>query len=189
MSGGVQLWDVSRGSLVRAFSDDEPVTFVNYSADGRYLATSSNAGPVKLWDAATGKLSRVIPGRSRGAFSPDGETIACISASSADRRVGRLELYRVGDASFVRSFRTAQGRSASWLLGVIFSPDGQLLAATDWNGTVTLWDVATGRRKRTSIGHQAGVLAVAFSPDGATLATGSEDKTLRLWKLSEALID
>jgi COMPASS component SWD3 len=63
------------------------------------------------------------------------------------------------------------------------SRDGHLLAAADWNGTVTLWDVASGQRRLTSVDHKAGVLSVAFAPDSTMFATGSEDKTLRLHKV------
>ena len=89
VSGGVQFWDVERASLVRSISDDKPVTFVRYSVDGKYLATSSNDGPVKLWDVATGELIRIFPGLSGADFSPDGETIACQSAvRPADKSSG-----------------------------------------------------------------------------------------------------
>ena len=187
-SGGVQFWDVERACLVRSISDDKPVTFVRYSVDGKYLATSSNEGPEKSWDVATGKLTRIFPGRHRADFSPDGETIACQSAaSSADKTIGKVDLYKLRDGSLVKSFASEKGASASWLLCVTFSPDGHLLAASDWNGTVTLWDVATGECKQTITDHQAGVLAVVFAPDGAALATGSEDNTLRLRKLPAEL--
>lgn len=183
-SGGVQFWDVERARLVREIADEKPVTFVRYSIDGRFLATSSNEGPVKLWDASTGELTRIFPGRLRADFSPDGTAIACPSAARpADKNVGRVDLYDLRDGSLVKSFSSEKGPSASWLLWVRFSPDGRLLAAADWNGTVTIWDTATGRRNRTIAEHQAGVHAAVFAPDGTRLATGSEDKTLRLWQL------
>jgi WD40 repeat protein len=143
-----------------------------------------------LWDVATSELIRLFPGRSRAEFSSNGDTIACISAASpVNKKVGRVDLYNLRDGSLVRSFDSEKGPSASWLLCVIFSPDGHLLAATDWNGIVTLWDVATGQRKLATTDHNAGVVSAAFSPDGEVLATGSEDKTLRLWKLSDALTE
>ena len=64
-----------------------------------------------------------------------------------------------------------------------FSPDGRLLAASDWNGTVTLWDVATGERKQTIADHQGRCSIGRFLSRRRELATGSEDKTLRLRKL------
>jgi WD40 repeat protein len=188
-SGGIQFWDVERASLVRTISDDKPVTFVTYSVNGKYLATSSNEGPVKLRDVATGELIRMFPGVSLAAFSPDGETIACQSAvSSADKSTGKVDLYNVRDGSLVKSFVSKKGTSASWLLCIKFSPEGRLLVGTDWNGTVTLWDVATGDRRQTHMDQPVGVLAAAFAPNGATLATGCENNMLRLSKLSAETI-
>jgi hypothetical protein len=183
-SGGVQFWDVEQARLVRSIADDRPVTFIKYSVDGKHLATSANNGPVKLWAAETGQLSRMFSGRMAADFSPDGKNIACVAAASAEAKtIGRVDLYNVRDGSLVRSFTSETGLIASWLLWVTFSPDGRLLVAADWNRTVTLWDVESGERKQTITDHLAGVRSLAFTPDGATLATGSEDQTLRLWRL------
>ena len=182
-SGGVQFWDVDSSSLVQSLDDDKPTTFIGYSTDGHLLASSSNGGPVKLWDVSTARLTRVLPARFAADFSPDGETIACPAAAlSADKTVGQVDVYNLEDGSLVESYTTHKAKGPSWLLSVKFSPDGSSLAAADWNGTVNTWNVATVERQRT-LTLDAGVLAVAFAPDGETLATGSEDKTLRLWKL------
>jgi WD40 repeat protein len=186
MAGGVQLWNVDQGTLVRTIVDDKPTTWLRCSPDGELLATSSNEGPVKLWNLATGRLVRLLPGR-RGDFSPDGRTIACISTQpSADKMSGRVELYNIPDGTLEKTFSSEPGAAASWLLCVAFSPDGGRLAAADWNGTVSLWDIATGKAVPMNASHNAGVLTAEFSPDGATLATGSEDRTLRLWELPKA---
>ena len=49
------------------------------------------------------------------------------------------------------------------------------------DGTIRLWDVATGTLKNTLIGHTNSVNSVGFSPDGNTLASGSFDNTSRFW--------
>lgn len=183
VSGGVQFWDTDRASLAKTITDDKPVTFIKYSIDGKQIVTSSNEGPIKLWDTASGQLIHVFNGYGVAAFTPDGECIACVTAKSpAAKNVGIVGLYSVTTGSLMKSFASEPGSSPSYLLGVIFSPDGKMLAATDWNGMVTLWNAQSGERKRT-IREQAGVLSAAFTPDGASLATGSEDKTLRIAKL------
>ena len=67
---------------------------------------------------------------------------------------------------------------------VAFSPNGKLLAAGCGDGTVRLWNLATGRPVATlhaTTSSKYGVAAVAFSPNGKLLATGEGDGTVRAW--------
>jgi WD40 repeat protein len=63
---------------------------------------------------------------------------------------------------------------------VVVSADGARLASASGDGTVRVWDVATGVARVLS-GHHGGVDAVAFSPDGRTVASAGLDGTARLW--------
>jgi WD40 repeat protein len=70
---------------------------------------------------------------------------------------------------------------------VAFSPDGKLLAAGTGEpkdlGTVTLWDVATGKQIWRHP-EKTGVPAVAFSSDGRTLAVAVYGNAARLLDLA-----
>jgi len=70
------------------------------------------------------------------------------------------------------------------VLCIAFSPDGRILAAGDENGTVTLWDVVSGRVVHALAGHTGAVFSVGFAPDGKTLASGSDDETVKLWDVA-----
>jgi hypothetical protein len=51
-------------------------------------------------------------------------------------------------------------------------------------GTVRLWDPATGEELRRLMGHRGGVCALAFSPDGKLLVSGGGDSTVLIWDMS-----
>ena len=79
----------------------------------------------------------------------------------------------------------SQKESRSNVRSVAFRPDGQILVSSSADGTIKLWDVATGEDLRTLTGHTYDIRSVAFSPDGLTLASGSYDKTIKLWHLAK----
>jgi WD40 repeat protein len=58
------------------------------------------------------------------------------------------------------------------------------MASGDFEGTVRLRDVATGRQIGPVTGHPGRVLAVAFGRDGRTLASGGDDGLVRLWNVA-----
>lgn len=75
------------------------------------------------------------------------------------------------------------------ILSVAFSPDAKLVATSDSNGEIRLWQVAGSQQfVETKLimslqGHIGGVPSVAFSPVGQMLASGSYDQTVRLWDI------
>ncbi len=63
-------------------------------------------------------------------------------------------------------------RQPTTIRRVAWSPDGKRLASCGYDGSVILWEVATGTQQARLQGHRGMVMCVAWSPDGTRLASG-----------------
>jgi WD40 repeat protein len=72
---------------------------------------------------------------------------------------------------------------------VAVTADGTTALSGGGDGTVRVWDLATGQLRATLTGHIS-VSSVAVTPDGTTAVSGgSYDGTVRVWDLAGPDID
>jgi WD40 repeat protein/serine/threonine protein kinase len=65
--------------------------------------------------------------------------------------------------------------------GVAYSPDGKSLLSAGEDGTIRLWDPASGRELHVVKAHDSCTNDLAFSPDGLRVASTSCDGTTKIW--------
>ncbi len=83
----------------------------------------------------------------------------------------------------VRLANTLTGHT-NWVTSVVFDPQGHTLASGSVDGTVKLWEAASGQLLRSLDGHTRVVRSVAFDRRGRTLASGNTDDTVQLWDVA-----
>ena len=64
--------------------------------------------------------------------------------------------------------------------GVVFSPDGRLVATASASGQTEIWNAASGRNVREVLDSKRATNALAFSPNSSLLATGADDGAVRV---------
>jgi WD40 repeat protein/serine/threonine protein kinase len=159
------------------------LTGVDFSPDGRLLATGCLDGTARLWDMATGReVARLDAGKSFVLlldFSPDG---CCLVTPNLD---GTARVWEVASGQVLF---TLLGHT-DWVYSAVFSPDGRTIATASRDKTVRLWDARDGKPLGI-VGHYGdSVMCATFSPDGRSIAYGggsgdpfvrSSDTTVRI---------
>jgi WD40 repeat protein len=137
-----EIWNATRRSLVRELEPEpgERPYFlglaVDFSPDGRTLASGGVGAPVHLWDVETGSLIRELKQNVGGVqtldFSPDGSILAMSGSGEPF-----ASLWDVATGTQIGPRLTAGTDSAM----IDVSPDGRHLLQTHGSGEGAVWDI------------------------------------------------
>ncbi|MGW8702744.1 WD40 repeat domain-containing serine/threonine protein kinase [Streptomyces eurythermus] len=163
---------------VTRLTEDDWGGGIEFSPDGRTLASGTSHDAITLWDLTTHKAVATLRGHGQDInalrFNPSGTLLA--SASDDDT-------VKVWDMSTHKARRTLTTGGAVSAVALTFSPDNQTLAGVTDDWSVVLWNVRTGRRTATLTveGDPSGISAAVFSSDGRTVSVIDDTNTVHHW--------
>jgi WD40 repeat protein len=162
---------VLRGSSLAAPAPFVPgVLSLQFSPDGRWLASGDQQGTLSLWDVKARRAVRTWSAHKGNIYgldwSHDGKRLASGSQDGTAR---------VWDPATGKLLATCDVGGGD-VLSVSFSPDGKRLVTGSFGGGGRVWNAVDGHE----MGRLAAV-AVAWSPDGKLIAAGQLDGSVKLY--------
>src|SRR5690242_18744539 len=144
---------------------------VEWSPDGKYIATASYDGTVHILDAGNGQLLASYSDHMghiwRVAWSPDSKYVA----SGGDDAM--LRVWNVANGQL--AFKGAQG---SPIRGIAWSQNNSYLASSDRAGQIKIWDTTHIERiaetMKIDTHHPEGLYELAWSHNSSYLTVGND---------------
>ncbi len=175
-SGELKQWDAATGALVQEFKNahSDTVQSVDFSGDGKLLATGAADRFVKVWTVADAKLVKSFEGHTHQVLGVtikrDGRIVASAGADNA------VKVWSLVTGEVVR---TVAGFSKE-VTSITHVGVGDQFLATGGDGKVRLINEAGGDA-RTFAGASDFMYAGAGTPDGKVVIAGGQDGSLRIW--------
>ena len=182
-TNAIYLWETASGKRVRALQGHEvPISSLAFASDGRMLASSAAGGRLwpapdrlGLWDVSNGKRIRWLTPRVRInvlALSPDDKLLAA---------AGRENTIRLFDLPSGKE-RFADRGHASPIEIARFTADGRGILTSAADGSIRLWDAASGRPLRRFSLPNDSIHSHACVSDGRTLLAYVADPKPRVYR-------
>jgi WD40 repeat protein len=180
----IAIWDVSTGKELRRLTGLEGTAdALAFSPNGRVLASGDYDKAIRLWDPATGKELGQLTGHRRNiagiCFSADGGLLASIGDYWRDSKTGPIRVWDVAGRRQLRVLGESERPRC-----IVPSRDGKTLASGNEDGSISLWDFASGRNLRHFAAHRNAVTCLAFTSGNTLVSTGFRETAIRLWDLS-----
>lgn len=156
------------------------INAIDFTPDGKFIASISVHGNIIMWDISTGKQARQFIIKDRYAlslcFSPNGKFIA------AGYDDGNIYLWDTLTGKKIKKIY----ETTLPIISICFSPNGKYITSASNSHFIRLWEVETGRENRVLEKSSNYICSIAFSKDSKTIAAGYNDGTIGLWDINSS---
>ena len=178
-NGIVYIWSTKDGVLEKELIGHGSIVTSCFWLNERCLITGDASGIMKIWEADSWKceksikvyedhISRIIKGPNRQYYIS-----ASWDSNIAVHGIRHREKFRLNN------------KQNTQITAIELQMQDEILAAGDWEGFITLWDIKSGKMLDHWKAHDEGIVGCRVLADGHTIITADSEGNLKSWDLNE----
>lgn len=165
--------------------DEQEITALRLTPDGRYLCYVSQAQQLKIFSLDSMKITRSMKISSPSYVMDSDSTSTLIAIGGTD---GSISVVDVENGYITHSFKGHGGTISSLKFHGELNGDKWLLASGDTNGVAKVWDLVKRRCLHTMQEHTSAIRGLDFKEvegeDCVKLLSGGRDDIVNLWEFN-----
>jgi hypothetical protein len=180
--GLIKIWDADLFRPVyMPCGHTSKVRTIHVSADSKRAVTTGDDQSARVWDLKNGQELRGFATKGPVELTSDGNAVLTSIGGETTLRDVLTGLEVVATSRPTPPTHTIVEMLGQIGLSLAFSPDGRTVAVAHRDGTIGLYETATGQLRRILVGHRSHCGAMVFTPDGSRLLTGGGDHSVLVW--------
>ena len=180
-SGDITLWDVSTGTLTKAYAERhlDSIFALDFSPDGKLLASGGADKAVRITDLSTGKVVKVFEGHTHHVLGVTWRADGRLLASSGADNVVKIWDWTTGDRR-----KNVDGWDKE-VTGIRYLGAGDSMITSAGDNKMRLINSDGGELKQFA-GATAFLQALATNQAGDLILGGDQDGNVRAWDVATA---
>jgi WD40 repeat protein len=180
--GLIKLWDAESFHPIAALGGHTgAVQSIRVAANGARAVTVGEDRSVRVWDLKNGKELRGFHASGTVELTSDGTAVVMPTDKGTIVRDVLTGLEVVPSCQPECPTPTLTELLSRLGITMAFSPDGRTIAAGHPDGTIGIYEAATGQCRRMLVGHRSSCRALTFIPDGSRLLSAGADHVVLIW--------
>lgn len=185
----IRLWKMNNPLVDPIILDGhtDRIFALSFNPNSKLLVSTAYDQSVRLWQVnnptANPTVLYTISDKAAAVFSPNGKLLA--SASVIE---GKIQLWQVDDLEvdpIELQPEDAVRISPYNFIALAFNSDGTLLASTDSERTIRLWQIDDSDTELKVLEFESIVTDVVFSPDGKLFASIMYPHAINVWRVDD----